>query len=41
MFSKDRQAVAVFNLYGVERESEPTTAAEVISEYHGLTVIIK
>ena len=35
------QAIAVFSLYGVERESEPSAAADVKSRPLGLCVIIK
>ena len=35
------QAVAVFNIYGVERESEPTAGASVTSIYNGMTVVVR
>jgi hypothetical protein len=35
------QAVAVFNLYGVERESEPTPAASVTSIYLGTMLLLR
>ena len=35
------QAKAVFNLYGVERESEPTAEAQVTSVYVGTMLSIK
>ena len=35
------QAVAVFNLYGVERESEPTPAASITSIYLGTTLLVR
>ena len=35
------QAIAVFNLYGAERESEPSAAADVKSRPLGLCVIVR
>ena len=35
------QAIAVFILYGVERESEPTEAVEITSVYLGTSIIIR
>ena len=35
------QAVAVFNLYGVERESEPTAEASITSIYTGTMIVVR
>ena len=35
------QAVAVFSLYGVERESEPTAEASVTSIYNGTAIVVR
>lgn len=40
-YSHDYQAVAVFNLYGVERESAPTAAATVTSIYLGAILLVR
>ena len=40
-YRHDYQAVAVFNLYGVERESEPTATATVTSVYLGTMLSVR